>query len=389
MIIKSNKNRHMKQLLTIFCLTPIKQNILLILGITLIIFILVLIFRKRTKTHTQLILKNNEIQTKLNKSEVLNEHLLKLGRFKQAMTGMIEHDLRTPLNIIIKSDNITYTKHAGRHMLMMVQNILDIQKFEEERLDININNDSIYRLAQKAIKEVSLLIETKKINVTNNISQEFGVLADTEKTKRIFVNILTNAIKYSSIKASITLNCEIFENKQSSESDNSQTSYYKISIRDTGDGIPANKIDVIFDIFEQVKTDNSGEIHSTGIGLTFCKLAVEAQGGIIWAESELNKGSVFLFTLPKGDDIDTHLPEEEYKKIELILTSSDKKYLEPFIDELKELEVYDISEAEKILEKIDSVKTNGIAEWKNKMKNTLFITDEDIFAELLALKNFS
>ena len=305
------------------------------------------------------------------------------------MTGMIEHDLRTPLNIIIKSDNITYTKHAGRHMLMMVQNILDIQKFEEERLDININNDSIYRLAQKAIKEVSLLIETKKINVTNNISQEFGVLADTEKTKRIFVNILTNAIKYSSIKASITLNCEIFENKQSSESDNSQTSYYKISIRDTGDGIPANKIDVIFDIFEQVKTDNSGEIHSTGIGLTFCKLAVEAQGGIIWAESELNKGSVFLFTLPKGDDIDTHLPEEEYKKIELILTSSDKKYLEPFIDELKELEVYDISEAEKILEKIDSVKTNGIAEWKNKMKNTLFITDEDIFAELLALKNFS
>ena len=381
----------MKQLITIFCLTPINQSVLVVLFITVVVFILVLIFRKgiKTKTNTQLTLKNNEIQTQLNELKVLNEHLLKLGRFKQAMTGMIEHDLKAPLNIIIKSDNITYTKHAGRHMLMMVQNILDIQKFEEARLDTNINNESINLLAQKAIKQVSLLIETKKINVINNISKEYGVLADTEKTKRIFVNILTNAIKYTSIKGSITLNCEIFENKQSSESDNSQTSYYKISIIDTGEGIPANKLDVIFDIFEQVKPHKSGEIHSTGIGLTFCKLAVEAQGGYIWAESELNKGSVFQFTMPKGDDIDTHLPVEEYKKIELKLTLSDKKYLEPFIDELKELEVYDISEAEKILEKIDRAKTKGIAEWKNIMKNTLFITDEDIFAELLILKNLS
>ncbi len=275
----------MKQLITIFCLTPINQSVLVVLFITVVVFILVLIFRKgiKTKTNTQLTLKNNEIQTQLNELKVLNEHLLKLGRFKQAMTGMIEHDLKAPLNIIIKSDNITYTKHAGRHMLMMVQNILDIQKFEEARLDTNINNESINLLAQKAIKQVSLLIETKKINVTNNISKEYGVLADTEKTKRIFVNILTNAIKYTSIKGSITLNCEIFKNKQSSESDNSQTSYYKISIIDTGEGIPANKLDVIFDIFEQVKPHKSGEIHSTGIGLTLWNLEVTAPSGYIWA----------------------------------------------------------------------------------------------------------
>ncbi len=379
----------MKQFITIISLTPTTQSILLVLSVIMLVLILVLVFRKRGISHIQPAMNNDEIQTKLNESKVLKEDLLKLERFKQAMTGMIEHDLKSPLNIIIKSDNVTYTKHAGRHMLMMVQNILDIQKFEEARLDVNITQESIYLLAQKAIKQVSLLIETKKINVTNNIPEEYGVLVDTEKTKRVFVNILTNAIKYMSIKGSITLNCETFENKQSLETDNSKMPYYKISIKDTGAGIPANKIDVIFDIFEQVKTNKSGEIHSTGIGLTFCKLAVKAQGGNIWAESELNKGSVFLFTLPKGDDIDTNLPIEENKKIELKLTSSDKKYLEPFIDELKELEVYDISEAEKILEKIDPTKTKGIAEWKNKIKNTLFVTDEDIFAELLTLKNFS
>ncbi len=368
------------------------ENLLLIAGIFSIILILIFILLQRNKAknaNIHLALKNNEILKKSQKLDVLNKHMIKLSKFKQAMTGMIVHDLKNPLNTIINSDNIVYTKHSGRHMLLMVQNILDIQKFEEAELNINIKNESLYKISQEAITQVLLLIETKNLNVINNISTEYGVLADEDKTKRVFVNILTNAIKYTPNRGSITLNCETLENNQITETDKPQIRYYEVSISDTGTGIPEDKIDVIFDMFEQVEAKKSGTIYSTGIGLTFCKLAIEAQGGKIEAKSKLNKGSVFLFTLPKGENISNELPVEQYKRIELKLTPSDKRYLEPFITELKELEVYDISESEKILNKIDTEKSKGIADWKNKMENTIFITDEDIFAELLSMKNFS
>ena len=334
--------------------------------------------------------QKKEIHNQADKLRTVNEHLIELDKFKDSIIGMIVHDLKNPLNIIINSDNVAYTKQSGRQMLTMVQNILDVQKFEETQIDINIKNESVHLIAENALQQVTLLIEKKNLNIENNIPHEYGALSDIEKTTRIFINILTNAIKFTPNNGSIIINCDVtVKNNKKSGVDNSQLSFLKISVTDTGIGIRPDKLDKIFDKFEQISKKKSDEIYfySTGLGLTFCKLAIEAQGGEIGVKSKQKKGSTFWFTLPKGEDInpDKDILPEKILKSELILTSSDAEYLQTFIDKLKKIEVYDISKTEKILAQIDSTKSKGITDWKNKMKNALFITDEDLFAELLKL----
>jgi len=245
------------------------------------------------------------------------EKLLELDNFKEAMTGMIVHDLKNPLNAIIglssmnpEDEMMQMVNSAGNQMLNLVLNILDVQKFENTQVKLNLSDASLYELADEANRQVSLLIKQKKQVLNINILPQTILNTDAEVTIRVFVNMLTNAIKYTPNGGSISINQEaiLFNEDDYDKSElipdtiktkfKFQTPLCLISVSDTGQGIPADKLHLVFEKFGQVEAKKSGGVRSTGLGMTFCKMVVEAHGGAIWIASEVGKGTNFYFTLP-------------------------------------------------------------------------------------------
>jgi len=269
------------------------------------------------------------------------EKLLELDNFKEAMTGMIVHDLKNPLNAIIglssmnpEDEMMQMVNSAGNQMLNLVLNILDVQKFENTNVKLILNEASLYELADEANRQVSLLIKQKKQILNLNILPQTIIHTDAEVTIRVFVNMLTNAIKYTPSGGSISINQEtiLFTEDDYNKSElipgsiktqfKFQTPSCLISVSDTGQGIPADKLHLVFEKFGQVEAKKSGGVRSTGLGMTFCKMVVEAHGGAIWITSEVGNGTNFYLTLPfaRNDQsiqnknlVDTQVINEEIK----------------------------------------------------------------------------
>jgi len=245
------------------------------------------------------------------------EKLLELDNFKEAMTGMIVHDLKNPLNAIIglssmnpEDEMMQMVNSAGNQMLNLVLNILDVQKFENTEVKLNLNESSLWQIADEACNHVSLLIKQKKQNLINTIPAQLIVKTDSEIVVRVFVNMLTNAIKYTPSGGSIRIHqeaiilneddynlCEIIPDSIKSQN-KYNTPICIVTVSDTGQGIPADKLHLVFEKFGQVEAKKSGNVRSTGLGMTFCKIVVEAHGGAIWITSEVGVGTNFYFSLP-------------------------------------------------------------------------------------------
>jgi signal transduction histidine kinase len=113
------------------------------------------------------------------------------------------------------------------------------------------------------------------------------LFADKDLIKRVIANLINNAVKYTPPKGSINVSIQF----------DGGSNNFKIQVKDTGDGIPKDYLGKIFDKFVQVESNKKAKT-GRGLGLTFCKMTVEAHGGKIWVESELGNGSAFIFTLP-------------------------------------------------------------------------------------------
>jgi len=319
------------------------------------------------------------------KEEILaiNDKLVELDQFKEGMTGMIVHDLKNPLNAIInapqsfslKKQNANM-KQSGKQMLNMVLNILDVHKYEDTKMTVDKVDHSLFELSQNAIKEVYFLAEQKNIAITNSNAPQLGVKCDKEVTERIFVNLLTNAIKYTPNNGAITL---------STDWSNGMSGLVKVQVTDTGQGIPKDKLSSVFEKFGQVSAKQSGGVRSTGLGLTFCKMAVEAHGGEISVESKLDKGTSFIFTLPLGTEFEKVVANEKTvpSKPKLILSDNDKELLKPYVKELSTLMVYEISNVKKILDSINFTESEFVENWIIEVRNSLFAMNEEKFNDLI------
>jgi len=237
------------------------------------------------------------------------EKLLILDQFKESMTGMIVHDLKNPLNAILglssmneEDEIMQMINSAGNQMLNLVLNILDVQKFEDSAVKLNLSIAPLSEIVNTSISQVALLVKQKNQSIILNIPSECRVDVDVEIIVRVFVNILTNAIKYTQTGGKIKIGT-----KQNPENPNQVIAY----ISDTGQGIPADKLHLVFEKFGQVEAKKSGGVRSTGLGLTFCKLVVEAHQGQIWVESEVGVGTTFLFHLPSKSLTSYSMTNEE------------------------------------------------------------------------------
>lgn len=282
------------------------QNILLIAWIVIMMILLVMvnrIYRKLRKTNELLANKNHLIEDQKRKIENQAEsyknaytRLKELDQFKEAMTHMLVHDLKNPLNVLInipelgdfeEKDDIIM--HTGKQMMTLVMNMLDIQKFENNRMELNLVYIPVSKVLETASKDVSFSAKHKNITITHTFGDDFILYIDKELIIRTLVNLLNNSIKFSPSSSPVTINVM----KESKDR-------VMIEVTDQGVGIDKANQDLIFEKFVHIKQNSSGTMRSTGLGLTFCKMAVEAHKCHIGVISEKDKGATFWFTLPLG-----------------------------------------------------------------------------------------
>ncbi len=332
--------------------------------------------------------QKEEIEAQAGKLQETNRKLTELNEFKQLMTGTIVHDLKNPLNAIINLAENSFVKESGKQMLNMVMNILDVYKYEESRMVVDKSEFSLFELTQSAISKVGLLAENKSINLKNEIEQHLSVNADQEIIERVLVNLMTNAIKYTPVNGKITINCR------------EKNGEVKIQVTDTGYGIPADKIHRVFDKFAQIEDLKSGGVGSTGIGLTFCKMAVEAHKGKIGVDSEEENqpaglpadkdgragGSTFWFTLPgaKTTEIEKEISKEkDIPDVSIKFSAEHKEIIRNILNEMETLDVYFVSKLKEPLTKLENLEIRQLDKWLQEINKSLEQCNNKRYQELL------
>lgn len=230
--------------------------------------------------------------------------LQELERLRDDLTHMIVHDLRTPLTSLLAGlqtveaitdldavgeECLGMAVHGGQTLLGMINDLLDVSKMEAGSLTLDRQPVVVAELVRQAVDQVTWLAKENGLCLVTEVADDLSPLtADEDKLRRTLVNLLGNALKFTPEGGTVTLSVQ--------PSDKGDTLLF--SVRDTGTGIPPEAFGRIFEKFGQVESRQAGRKMSTGLGLTFCKMAAEAHGGRIWVESAPGQGSTFSFTVP-------------------------------------------------------------------------------------------
>lgn len=232
-------------------------------------------------------------------------HLKALETMRDDLTHMIVHDLRTPLTSIlvglqtlesvgdlneIQQEMLGLSMDGGHTLLGMINDLLDIDKMEKGSLQLGYEVVSPNELIHSSVAQVALLARNKNINLTQDADNSLPSFSgDGDKLRRTLVNLIGNALKFTPSGGSVDVSVKQPE---------SDAGTLVFAVQDTGEGIPKEAFERVFEKFGQVENRMAGRKMSTGLGLTFSKMAVEAHGGRIWVESEPGQGSTFFFILP-------------------------------------------------------------------------------------------
>jgi len=234
----------------------------------------------------------------------LNVELQRANQHKAEFLANMSHELRTPLNSILgfsqlllegdggvlsgdQRQDVDIITQNGQHLLALINDLLDISKLEAGKAQLHRGEVEVEPLILECVESVSSLAKTKKLDLSASVSAEVGrVFADGPKLKQVLLNLLGNAIKFTE-----TGSVRVTAERQGAE--------LRVSVRDTGIGVPVEDTERIFESFTQGKSGISGKYQGTGLGLAICRQLVEMHGGRISVKSTPGQGSTFSFTIPQ------------------------------------------------------------------------------------------
>jgi signal transduction histidine kinase len=264
-----------------------------------------------TKPHNRLVL-GARVRSLLKlkaATDALEESLRKqkeLEKVRDDLMKMIVHDLKSPLTSVIGAmemlidgdfgpltDNqrqaLDETEKRAQDLLALIEDLLEVARLEESRLALHLARLSPTALLDEVAREWEIRVQQERARLLLEVVGDArAVDADPALIKRVFSNLIQNALTHSARTVTVTLGAR---------TDSAGTLF---TVADDGVGIPPEYHDLIFRKFEQVKTPHIPRVRSSGLGLAFCKLVVEAHGGRIWVKSGAERqGSAFHFWLPE------------------------------------------------------------------------------------------
>jgi PAS domain S-box-containing protein len=266
---------------------------------------------------------NEELEVEISEHENTEKNLLKAKETaeaaveaKAAFLANMSHELRTPMNAVIgfsnllldesltpdQKDYIERIRVGGEALLGLINDVLDFSKMEKNKMEQEHQPLSLRALVDESLDMVVVQARDKGLNLAFTISHGTSdtIIGDQGRLRQVLVNLLTNAVKFTDVgEVSVSISSKAKE-------DNKHQILF--SVRDSGIGIPKDKMDMLFQPFSQVEATISSHRGGTGLGLAISKRLVDLMGGKIWVESEQGKGSIFSFTIEA--EVDRGLPVE-------------------------------------------------------------------------------
>ncbi len=245
---------------------------------------------------------DHEFHSMAKQLDEAKEREKEVDRLKQEFIAMVSHDLRTPISSVLlitqmlQEGLLGQLNERGRfrvassegelmRLLDLVNGLLDLERFDLNNVTLSKEAVDLNVVIERSIS--SVLSVAEKANVTIQFEKkEADAFADSSGLVQVLVNLLSNAVKFSPSGGKIVVSTEELEDA------------IEVRVTDEGRGIPADKIDIIFERFKQVEASDRTERKGAGLGLSICKSIVEAHGGAIGVMSEEGKGSTFWFRIP-------------------------------------------------------------------------------------------
>ena len=281
------------------------KNFLALVSLLILIIALVIFNRYQTRKKTEQILRISE------------QKLKRMNDAKDKLFTIIAHDLGSPLNSLLLSashlkDHFTSLDETDVHgfiqniykqtrdMADLLENLLQWAMAQIGKIKHNPAILDMHLLAKEALLPMQNIANNKSIQLSMHVSENTQAWADKHMMKAVIRNLLSNAIKYTYPGGEIKISA--------SNNNNDHDNYLQITVSDNGTGIPQERVAHLFQ--EEIYESTRGTSHEkgTGLGLILCKEFVEKNGGQIWVESHLQKGSHFSFTVPRYNNISNYYP---------------------------------------------------------------------------------
>ena len=251
-----------------------------------------------------LVEKSNELTQLSSKLKDVNEELISKDKQKDEFLDTVAHELKTPITGIraatellmdedddmpkeIKAQFLKNILQDSDRLGRLIHNILDFEKLETGRLNLDLQYQDLQKTIQKAISSINQIAAKKQVEIINNNVHSFKTNYDEDRILQVLTNLLSNAIKFSEPKTGkIVVDYKLGNEK------------VEISVTDNGKGIPDEDFDFIFDKFYQSKHQNTIKPQGSGLGLAITKQIVEKHNGKIWAKKGVKNGATLVFTIP-------------------------------------------------------------------------------------------
>jgi signal transduction histidine kinase len=229
---------------------------------------------------------------------------------QEELSHFVVHDLRSPLSNVmtgletlkdVAGETMDATEQglvelcliSCNRMLTLINSLLDLARLESGGLPLHLGEIQVGDLVESSSKQVTVRAAVRRVTLTSHLDAGAPtVLADQEVTTRVLVNLLSNAINFSPAGSVVTVSAAPFDARM-----------VAFRVTDQGPGIPKEWATRVFDKFAQVEGQGVSRTVGSGLGLTFCRLAVKAQGGRIWVESGPDQGTTVAFTIRKGEAV--------------------------------------------------------------------------------------